>query len=161
MRNLLLALIRFYKRFISPHKGFACAYRVHTGHASCSSLGLRAIRRRGALAGLAILRERTYLCGVVHRRHAAFVRPRIAQRGDCDPGCDANPGCDGPSCDGPGCDLLAGREDCRPFRWFSSCCDNLTCLDCGSCDWPDKRKRRRDREKYVYIPPKVTRPGRD
>ena len=44
-RDLLLAAIHGYKRHVSPRKGFACAYRVHLGACSCSTLGLRAISR--------------------------------------------------------------------------------------------------------------------
>ena len=40
-----------YQRYLSPYKGFCCAYRAHTGRASCSALGARVIRRHGLLAG--------------------------------------------------------------------------------------------------------------
>jgi putative component of membrane protein insertase Oxa1/YidC/SpoIIIJ protein YidD len=140
MRRLLLWAIHFYKRFISPHKGFGCAYRVQTGRASCSTLGYRAIRHHGVLPGLSVLRRRTYLCGVAHRRHAPYRRPLAAQRGDCDPGCDLPCGHD---CHLPGADALSDLADC---------CD---------CDWPKRKdKRRREKERSVYIPPRVTRPPR-
>ena len=58
MKQLALAAIRLYQRHLSPHKGFCCAYRVHTGRASCSSLGYRAIRRFGLWLGLVILHRR-------------------------------------------------------------------------------------------------------
>lgn len=102
LRRLVLAAIRFYQRHLSPHKGFACAYRVHTGRASCSSLGYRTVRRHGVFDGLALLRRRTYLCGVAHRRHAlAGTRPHARQRGECD-------------CDLP-CDFDA--SDCCDCDW--------------------------------------------
>lgn len=127
MRKILLVLIRLYKRFISPHKGFVCAYRVHTGRCSCSSLGYRAIKLRGVISGLAILRKRTYLCGLAHRSQIPAARPLPAQRGDCDPGCDAP------------CDLNYAPSDC---------------CDVGGCDWPGKTwKNRRQWEKHGYIPP--------
>jgi uncharacterized protein len=139
MREVLLLLIRFYKRFISPHKGFFCAYRIHTGRASCSSLAYRAVRLRGAIVGLAILRQRAYLCGIARQRCEPQRRPRAAQRGDCDLGCDLP--CD-LNCDLPSPKLL------------SQCCNGLSCCDCGSCDWPERRRKdERQREKYVYIPP--------
>lgn len=139
MRELVLALIRFYKRSLSPHKGFACAYRIHTGRASCSSLAYRAIRLRGVAAGFAILRERTYLCGVAHRRHTAHRRPLARQRGDCDSGCGDIP-----------CHL-----DCQGIDGGSSLCDFADCCD---CDWPERRKKKnKQQERYVYIPPKSLR----
>ncbi|MFZ2991104.1 membrane protein insertion efficiency factor YidD [Ideonella sp.] len=135
--------IALYKRYISPHKGFACAYRVHTGGCSCSTLGARAIRRFGLMRGLGVLSERTYLCGVAQRRHEGCApqrRPQSLQRGDCDLG-----GCDLPNCDGPW-----GRAACNA-------CDVLDC--CSSCDnWrrrdrkPAQGKRRQTSERDVHLP---------
>jgi putative component of membrane protein insertase Oxa1/YidC/SpoIIIJ protein YidD len=147
MRSLALLVIRAYQRFVSPYKGFCCAYKVHTGRASCSALGYRAIRRHGVLSGLVILRRRTSLCGIAHRR--CFVpapRHHMSQRGDCDLPCDL-------PCDA-GCDF---PDHCgaRKLSDFVSCCD------CGSCDWPSKdRRRSTEREKDVHIPPKTGRAPR-
>jgi putative component of membrane protein insertase Oxa1/YidC/SpoIIIJ protein YidD len=105
MKRVAMAAIRFYQRCLSPYKGYTCAYGRHTGHASCSNLGLRAIRRHGVLGGWGILRRRLHLCGVVHRRRVPVsLRPPAAQRGDCDPGCDlpCDWACDLGSCDWPG-----------------------------------------------------------
>jgi putative component of membrane protein insertase Oxa1/YidC/SpoIIIJ protein YidD len=136
MQALLLALIRFYKRFISPHKGYACAYRVYTGHASCSTLGYRAIRRHGAWVGLGLLNKRCRLCGVAQRRYAPVRRPLAAQRGDCDPGCGGD-GCDLPGCDWPGPRGL-------------DCCDLLNC-----CELPERKQReRKRRDKNARVPPR-------
>lgn len=135
MRVFLLTLITIYQRYISPYKGFCCAYRVHTGHQSCSQLGFRAIRRFGVQAGFAILRQRTYLCGVVHRRYAiSYKRPHRAQRGDCDLGCGGFEGCDFD---------LPHEKSCD---FFGDCCSSS-----GSCDWPEKKRNKEER--YIYIPP--------
>lgn len=154
MQRLLLAAIGAYQRYVSPHKGFCCAYAAHTGWRSCSTLGYRAVRRFGAASGLAIIRRRTALCGVVHRRHAATVLH--AERGVCDIGCDAP--CDGPdlaSCDAP-CDLRGGQLP-------RGLCDAVSCCDgCNACDWPSRRRKTGDDERYVYIPPRAgPRDGRD
>ncbi|MGY4831227.1 membrane protein insertion efficiency factor YidD [Sphaerotilaceae bacterium SBD11-9] len=124
MRAALLAAICFYQRHLSPLKGFGCAYRVHTGRASCSALGYRAVRRHGVFTGLGLIRERTRRCGAIHRRHHA-VAALHSQRGVCDVGCDL-PSCDLPDCD-LGCDRPGGNL--------------LNCCDCGGCDWPTKKKR--------------------
>ncbi|WP_442909173.1 membrane protein insertion efficiency factor YidD [Ideonella sp. BN130291] len=148
MRRAALLLIRAYQRYVSPYKGFCCAYRGHTGRASCSALGYRAIRRHGIFGGLFLLQQRTHKCGVVHRRHKGTPMPRLhAQRGLCDIGCDLPGGCDLPSCHG--CDLPGSNK-------LSGVCDCLSCCDCGGCDWPDRRRRKRGDEKYVYIPPRTT-----
>lgn len=152
MRTLLLALIRFYKRFISPHKGYGCAYRIYTGRASCSTLGYRAIRRHGAWAGLGLLQQRCRQCGVAQRRYAPVYRRPAAQRGDCDvdPGCDGD-GCDLPGCDGPDCDLRP--RGCRP-----GLLDFLDCCDVDDCGGDDKRRERKRKNKKkdaaTHLPPR-------
>jgi putative component of membrane protein insertase Oxa1/YidC/SpoIIIJ protein YidD len=137
MRKLVLAMIAGYQRYVSPHKGFCCAYRQHTGRKSCSVLGSRAVRRYGVLAGLAVLRRRTYLCGVIHRRYTK-PRNRIlhSQQGFCDVGCDLP--CDTPSLHG-----------CASLGDFANCCDS------GSCDWPSRSRKSQKGEQYEYIPPKA------
>ncbi len=84
MKRLVLAAIRLYQRFVSPYKGFACAYRVHTGCAGCSALGYRAIRRFGVVDGIGVLRTRLYLCGVAYRRFAVAAPLRSRQAGFCE-----------------------------------------------------------------------------
>lgn len=125
MKRLALALIRAYQRWISPRKGFTCAYRLHGGGAGCSGVGARLIRRHGVWNGLPLLRERLRRCGEVHRQwHAA--RPLAAQRGDCDIGCIDLPGLD---CEGPG--RLNPLDAC----------------DCCSCDWPSRKDGEKKRER--------------
>jgi uncharacterized protein len=128
LRALALWAIRVYQRWVSPHKGFACAHRVHQGGASCSAVGLRLIRRHGLRRGLPLLRQRLGRCGEVHRRYHTAPRRMFSglllrQRGDCDPPCDL-------PCD--------ADIDCKK----SLRC--LECLDCGcdACDWFDRKKRR-------------------
>lgn len=117
-----LLAIRAYQRYLSPLKGYVCAYRVLTGRDSCSAYGYLVIERFGLLRGLALLRRRTRACSrhlQAHRTAAPAVRHltarQRAQAGYCD--------CDLPS------------ADC------SSCaCDASDMLDC--CDWPrDKKKK--------------------
>ena len=141
LRSATLGAIRLYQRYVSPHKGFVCAYRVHTGRCSCSALGYRAIRRFGVGKGWLVLRQRTGLCGVVHRRHTpARPRPPARERGDC--------GCDLP------CDL-----DFTPSAGKLDVCDLFSCCDVGGCDWPNRKSKRRA-ERYVYIPPYADRKDR-
>lgn len=88
-RFLALAAIRGYQRWLSPRKGFCCAFRAATGGESCSSYGYRVIERFGLGRGLGLLDRRLALCGHVHRRTrpAPASRPpmmRYRQLGLCD-----------------------------------------------------------------------------
>jgi len=133
MRSLALKLISGYQSYVSPYKGFSCAYRAHTGSVSCSTLGYRAIRMKGLIIGLGILRERLFMCGVAHRRYGRkLVRPLLSQRGDCDIGC---------------ADL--GDAECKGGKGGSSICD------CLSLDWSskDEKKRRKGKgDSDVHLP---------
>jgi putative component of membrane protein insertase Oxa1/YidC/SpoIIIJ protein YidD len=127
-----VAAIGAYRRFVSPYKGFCCAWRAHTGGASCSTLGLRAIRRYGCRRGLGVLRRRLDRCGIAHRRCS---KPRAAARreaGFCDLACVP-------------CDIDCGSAACGA-------------IECGACDLPwdacgrGRSKRGQDDENVVYIP---------
>jgi putative component of membrane protein insertase Oxa1/YidC/SpoIIIJ protein YidD len=142
MRRLMLAAIRAYQRYVSPHKGFSCAYRVHTGRRGCSALACRAIRIHGSLAGLAVLRKRLHLCGVAYRRFAApplLAGPHARQRGHCDLPCDLSPHAAGECLDCAGSALDLGS------------CINTRLGCCGG------RGRKREQEQHVYIPPNTRR----
>jgi putative component of membrane protein insertase Oxa1/YidC/SpoIIIJ protein YidD len=131
--TLALAAIRGYQRFLSPYKGFGCAYRCHTGCASCSALGFRAIRRYGVWCGVGVLRRRFERCALAHRRYSGLARSRLKQAGHCDLSCDL-------PCDGP--DL-----HCRDFAICDAPCD------CGSWGDDKNRKKKKGEPEYMHIPP--------
>ncbi|MBB5367258.1 MULTISPECIES: membrane protein insertion efficiency factor YidD [unclassified Janthinobacterium] len=89
-QHLALWAIRAYQRYLSPYKGFSCAYRVRTGRDSCSGYGYRVIARHGLIPGWALLRRRLHACGAHHRAHLAQHPPTLrtarhrAQAGHCD-----------------------------------------------------------------------------
>jgi putative component of membrane protein insertase Oxa1/YidC/SpoIIIJ protein YidD len=121
---LACRLIEVYQRYISPRKGFCCAYRVrYRRRDSCSQYARRAISKLGLLPGVQLLRRRFDKC-----RHASQVleyEPRREKRkqarrdsnwyadcgSHCDPGvpvdaCDCAGAVDPLSgCDVGGCDL--------------------------------------------------------
>ncbi|MCQ2514604.1 MAG: membrane protein insertion efficiency factor YidD [Ruminococcus sp.] len=57
MKKFLLALIRFYKSYISPHTAPHCKY-----YPTCSQYGLEAIERFGAFKGTALTLWRFLRC---------------------------------------------------------------------------------------------------
>lgn len=155
--QLALGAIRGYQRYVSPYKGFSCAYRVHTGCASCSALGFRAIRRYGVARGLAILDSRLVRCGVAHRRYGASASqpPALSknlpfaapQAGFCDASCDV-PSCDIPNCDGSHCEIFADVLECG-----TSILDRHTKhrqCKCGPC-----RDRKPENDDLYHLPPQM------
>ncbi|MRW93699.1 membrane protein insertion efficiency factor YidD [Duganella sp. FT80W] len=153
MKALALAAIAFYQRYLSPLKGFSCAFRGHTGRDSCSCYGRRVIARYGVLRGLTLLNRRLTACGAVHRHHHPAPPPsRLrahyrAQAGFCDV-----PSCDVPSCDLPSCHLphlpCDGVNPCQLLDCASSCADGPSCRD-----WWRNRRRNKDDALYVRMPP--------
>jgi len=60
--NVFASLITAYQRFISPHKGFVCAYRVCHGGQSCSAHAKAAFRQHGLVVGWRHMWRRFVLC---------------------------------------------------------------------------------------------------
>jgi putative component of membrane protein insertase Oxa1/YidC/SpoIIIJ protein YidD len=58
----VLLSISAYQRFISPHKGWCCAYAVLHGGPSCSAYGKEVISRHGVLGGTLLLWDRFGAC---------------------------------------------------------------------------------------------------
>lgn len=150
MKTLALSAIGFYQRHLSPYKGFRCAYCAYTDNASCSHLGARAIRRFGVWNGLGVLKRRLDKCGVAYRRYRPEAERSSAPRrlvgrhqaGFCDLPCDAPGECP--------CDLS--------FKGAGKVCDVLSCgADC--CDW-SRKKKKRENDELLYIPPRSDRRNR-
>jgi putative component of membrane protein insertase Oxa1/YidC/SpoIIIJ protein YidD len=66
-RRGAVAAITGYQRYISPRKGFRCAYRVLTGGQSCSERIKRYIAKMGIAAGIRRARWQFALCREAHR----------------------------------------------------------------------------------------------
>jgi len=142
---LALAAIRGYQRYLSPHKGFSCAYRCATGRDSCSRHGYRVIERFGLWDGLALLRRRLRRCGDVYRSRRVVVPNPVLhhQRGDCVP-CDCDASCLP--------DLHCGLPDVS-WRDADCLCDVCQCADCSDPkqawrDWKERRRQRRMRRLF-------------
>ncbi|MDD5275520.1 MAG: membrane protein insertion efficiency factor YidD [Methylovulum sp.] len=61
MRFMLIAIIKFYKYFISPLLGSNCRF-----YPSCSSYSLEALQRHGAVAGSYLTLKRLLKCHPFH-----------------------------------------------------------------------------------------------
>lgn len=113
MQRIALASISFYRAYLSPYKGFSCAYCLHKGGLSCSAYGHRAIQRHGVLTGVRLIQRRLKQCGEIFRKHAAertsgqvAAMHRRGQAGFCDVGCDIG-ACDLGDLGGGACDVAS------------------------------------------------------
>jgi uncharacterized protein len=125
MRSLLLLFIRIYQVYLSPFKGFRCAYHIRTGRRSCSKFGFAAIDRLGVVGGLRLLRRRFRKCA--YAADIAVIRRPI------------------PTHQTGHCDLPLG--DCN-FGHGCHASDGLDCASCGGCGGTERapRKPRQKRE---------------
>jgi putative membrane protein insertion efficiency factor len=62
MRFMLIAIIKFYKYFISPLLGSNCRF-----YPSCSSYSLEALQRHGAVIGTYLTLKRLLKCHPFHQ----------------------------------------------------------------------------------------------
>jgi putative component of membrane protein insertase Oxa1/YidC/SpoIIIJ protein YidD len=69
-----LLAIGGYQRWLSPRKGYGCAYRIAHGGTGCSGFAKRAIAERGLRRALPLIRQRFREC------HAAALLAQTDER---------------------------------------------------------------------------------
>ena len=82
MDKTILKLIVLYKRFISPLKGFRCAYGVLYGGGSCSTEILRIIQTKGFIRGLPLVYQQFTNCSAAYEVLASKKRKNNHKRKD-------------------------------------------------------------------------------
>jgi putative component of membrane protein insertase Oxa1/YidC/SpoIIIJ protein YidD len=112
LRYIAAGSISGYQRYISPHKGYCCAHRAHTGHSSCSEFARKIVLRHGVIALLRALPRQLQRC---RNAYAVLLAAAIAA-------------------------AAAPEQDPQKKKDPNSCgdaCDPTDCidLDCGSCDF--------------------------
>ena len=117
-----LAAIRGYQRYLSPIKGYSCAYRLVHGGTGCSGFAKAEIAEHGLILALPAIRRRLKDCQAAARK---LPRPKKPVRGrrwyD-----DVNAtNCDVSACDCTGCHM--------PDLHHCSACDigDLSSCDCN------------------------------
>ena len=144
MKNLALLLISSYQKYISPYKGYSCAYRVATGDVGCSGYGKKVIGRFGIIKGYALLKRRFIDCKICkdeldkEKSHNHKKRFNHSQRGDCS-GLDCAIGDCGLPNPGDAClDLFGNATDAI------ECCDACSSNSSENPDEDDKKQDRKD-----------------
>jgi uncharacterized protein len=118
------AAIVGYQRYVSPYKGFRCAYRAKTGRSSCSEYARRLVLKLGVGALAEGLPRQFARCKTAFATLSAYPYERAEERKrkrDRADACDINP-CDLPldlACNASSCDLPIGLDampcDCSPL----------------------------------------------
>ncbi|WP_411883958.1 membrane protein insertion efficiency factor YidD [Polaromonas sp. YR568] len=112
LRLIAAGSIRTYQRYLSPHKGYRCAHRAHTGHSSCSEFARKLVLRHGLIALFRALPRQFQRC---RNAYALMLAAAVAAA--------ASP-----------------EQDPHKQNTRNSCgdaCDPTDCisLDCGPCDF--------------------------
>ncbi|QCT75296.1 membrane protein insertion efficiency factor YidD [Macrococcoides canis] len=75
MKQLLLSLIKFYRKYISPMTPPACRF-----HPTCSQYGLEAIETHGAMKGAYLTVKRILKCHPFHPGGFDPVPPKKSEK---------------------------------------------------------------------------------
>ncbi|MEM7472665.1 MAG: membrane protein insertion efficiency factor YidD [Pseudomonadota bacterium] len=146
-----LGAIWVYQQYISPHKGFRCAYAVHHGGTGCSGYAKGAIKDHGLWRAIPFIRQRLRDCKTAYEEIKASCscrseplnedeRAELERRrrdGKSGRGCDCGSGCVPMpmGCGGTGASTTASKgcdvNPCDGDVGFGGC-DCASC-DCGGC----------------------------
>lgn len=161
LKRLALLTIGLYQRYLSPRKGYPCAYRVRAGGMGCSGFGKHAIRKHGLFLGLVLLRRRTAKCAWQAQQHTSRQNQATNnhrfklqnygrfsnQAGSVD--CDCN-GCDTPDCDFP--DLGCGNSRSSSTKAASTCGFISDCgTGCNSCGDSSRSGAKREEKRLSRV----------
>jgi uncharacterized protein len=80
VRAVVTAAIHGYRKHVSPHKGFHCAYAVLHHRASCSCYALRLVERVRLVKVLLLMRRRFSACRAAYMQLALASGPETGQR---------------------------------------------------------------------------------
>jgi len=90
MRSLVLVAISVYKKYVSPFKGFRCAYGVLHGGNSCSTEIYELINKHGVLKGIPLAKVQLKRCTAAYKILSSEKEDETGESGenknpeDCD-----------------------------------------------------------------------------
>ena len=91
MNKLAVLIISFYQRYISPYKGYRCAYGVLNNRGSCSNIVKEIIRTQGLLSGWGNIKAQFSACSNANdelKKRKKDDEQKKDKRGDPCTGCD-------------------------------------------------------------------------
>ena len=65
--NVFIKFIVIYQRYISPHKGYCCAYSALHGKASCSSWAIHVLEKQTISLFFPLMKRRFQVCNQAHK----------------------------------------------------------------------------------------------
>lgn len=66
INNLAIVVIEYYQKYISPHKGYCCAYSYYTGKPSCSEFTKQCIQKYGIIKTIPLFSKQIEKCKIVY-----------------------------------------------------------------------------------------------
>lgn len=84
---VFIAVIRVYQRYLSPIKGYGCAYRILYGGPSCSSVGLDAFNTYDFSDAILIMKSRFADCHKASKKLSSMGSTEAIGFGCCGTGC--------------------------------------------------------------------------
>ncbi|MDU4436889.1 MAG: membrane protein insertion efficiency factor YidD [Pluralibacter gergoviae] len=133
MDTVILTLIAFYQRFISPRKGYRCAYGVlHHTH-GCSGAVKHIVQQKGIIAGWRDIRQRFADC----REAAQTLRERRLSEDEEE---NKNKRCDRAECC---CDAAIVPDNCSDVSCPEIPFPDVSCP--FDCSWSGILLRRKKR----------------
>ncbi len=143
LRAIAIAMITGYQRYLSPHKGFACAHRVLHGGLSCSEYVKVAIARYELIQAVTLSRRRFQACKqakiTLHNPVPELPpKPDKGKTADRENYCNGLTACDVLECipcvhESEGCVQFPELECCVPE--CSGCDSGLDCASVDCCSW--------------------------
>jgi len=123
MRKIAILMINFYQRFLSPVKGFRCAYGALHGKGTCSQIVKDIVRHEGVFKGWPKIKQQFNNCKSAYLQlqdNPDLDKGKKKKKRKCD-NCDCPSPCDLPiSCGGKG---GGGGLDCDSPCDFDLPCD--------------------------------------
>ena len=68
LNKSLIYIINFYQKYLSPHKGYCCAYKVYHDDISCSEYTKNSIQNLGFLQAILSVKQRFRDCKISEKK---------------------------------------------------------------------------------------------